>query len=90
MSDNLSVKSFYSCLSQSEQNSFPPKEVCVTLVPSRVGFCCLEMVWERVLTSVQLIKRGLIISHLVFFFKEDLELANCILIHCTVAHSLWP
>ena len=82
-------KEAYKVLSNADEVDFPHSNVWVDKVPTKIAFFAWEATWGKVLTLDRLQRRGWHLPNRCFLCGCEEETSNHILIHCTVAKSLW-
>ena len=60
-----------------------------TWVPTKVGFFAWEAWWDKVLTLDQLKRRERALSNRCFLCREEEEMVDHLLVHCSKTRMLW-
>ncbi|KAJ9691474.1 hypothetical protein PVL29_013603 [Vitis rotundifolia] len=88
-SASFRIREAYNLLAAPNSLVFPGKNIWVDLVPTKVAFFAWEATWEKILTLDRLQMRGWQLPNCCFLCGCEEENVNHILLHCTVARTLW-
>ncbi|KAJ9709030.1 hypothetical protein PVL29_000829 [Vitis rotundifolia] len=83
------VKDAFRLLDAPNDTAFPVKCIWVDKVPTKVAFFAWEASWGKILTLDRIQRRGWQLANCCFLCGCTEENVNHILVHCTVARTLW-
>ncbi|XP_059633971.1 uncharacterized protein LOC132276526 [Cornus florida] len=86
---HFEVRSLFLCLSNFAPYDLPWKTIWRSMAPTRVAFFVWTAVWRKILTIDNLRKRGNYFVNWCCICKQNRELVDHLLMHCSVAHDCW-